>query len=184
MKLKELLVQELPKRGGWKPEWEKACAVDGLVAFLESGIWMPQGCICYRGSDQVTREQYEAALAASQKVEWDGVGLPSVGSKVEALTQGEWVEVVVAYTEAPEIIGVEQKWREALVFDSKTTRPFWADELRPIRSESDKKRDEVTKAIASTLFKDGDFDTKESLRLATFVYGALSRNEIPHIHIE
>ena len=64
MKLIDILVEELPKRGGWRPEWEKACAVDGLVAFLEGGIWMPQGCICYRGSDKVTREQYEAALAA------------------------------------------------------------------------------------------------------------------------
>lgn len=55
MKLIDLLVQELPKRKGWKPAWEKARADDGLVVFLQNGVWMPFGCICYRGSDEVTR---------------------------------------------------------------------------------------------------------------------------------
>lgn len=57
--------------------------------------------------------------------------------------------------------------------------------LSSIKKErDDAKRDSAQKAIANALFNDGDMDTAESLRLATFVYGAISRNEIPGICIE
>ena len=125
-----------------------------------------------------------AVIDAASKSEWDGEGLPPVGCRVEANGYGEWVEAIVAYTNRPEAHGDAVAWKEALVFDCKTTRPFWADEFRPIRSEADKKKETVEKAIADALFKDGDFDYAEALRLSTFVYGAMSRKEIPHIRID
>lgn len=184
MTLKELLVQELPKRGGWPVGAEFAHCLGFQIGFYMGNrvTIMPPWTIGLWASpleDKVTREQYESALAASQKVEWDGEGLPSVGSKVEALTQGEWVEVVVAYTEAPEIIGVEQKWREALVFDSKTTRPFWADELRPLRSEADKKREEVKHAIAELCRY-----SASNGHSADLIYDAIAAGKIPGVRIE
>ncbi|BBJ66270.1 hypothetical protein [Enterobacter sp. 18A13] len=83
--------------------------------------------------------------------EWDGEGLPPAGCRVEANYGGEWVEATVAYTDRPEAHGDAVAWKEALVFDCKTTRPFWADEFRPIRSEADKKRDEAIKKICEVL---------------------------------
>lgn len=52
------------------------------------------------------------------------------------------------------------------------------------RERDDKKRGDAEKAIAASLFNDGDMDTGESLRLATFVYGAILRNEIPGVRID
>ena len=85
MKLLDLLVQELPERGGW-PE----CALnatqdkDGEVGFSagavpefgyaawEGGDWCGSEFLTIRASDYataiVTREQYEASLAASKAV--------------------------------------------------------------------------------------------------------------------
>lgn len=169
MKLIDLLVLELPKRGGWKPEWEKACAVDGLVAFLESGIWMPQGCICYRGSDKVTREQYEAALAASQKVEWDGVGLPPVGVDAEVSVDGgrTWC----SYNAVKEHNGIR------LVEIGNFTEEFqsinWL--FRPIRSEADKKREEAIEAIASYALP---------YKCGADIYDAIAAGKIPGVRIE
>lgn len=166
MKLIELLVKKL---GGWPIDKKHHAFIaqdnDGdLWAFPSApsmnsgwGDWeVNSGDGCYLFNLEVaddnkeaiiTREQYEAALAAS-KPEWDGEGLPPVGCRVEANYGGEWVEATVAYTDRPESHGDAVAWREALVFDCKTTRPFWADELRPIRSEADKKRGEAVSAIA------------------------------------
>lgn len=89
MKLIDLLVQELPKRGGW-PVGAKACVqsdIDRELYFsgacpFESGIHLES-----KAEDEptaeITREQYEAALAASQQPAWNGEGLPPVGAEFE-----------------------------------------------------------------------------------------------------
>lgn len=115
--------------------------------------------------------------------EWNGEGLPPVGTICQAkvprsITGWEWRRVKVVESG---ILGAE---KEVLVYDLETTLPSWTDEFRPLRTEADKKRDEITNAIASALFKDGDFDTKESLRLATFVYGDIATGKIPGVKLE
>ncbi|HAS1731887.1 TPA: hypothetical protein NDS87_004936 [Enterobacter cloacae] len=164
MKLIDILVQELPKLGGW-PEGAVECVrfVDEATIdfYDEHGNW-PDDCsltygpiakaICITPTEPCQREsvtlvEYEAAFAAG-KTEWDGQGLPPVGCRIEANYGGEWVEATVAYTERPEAHGDAVAWKEALVFDCKTTRPFWADELRPIRSEADMKKQDAIFAIA------------------------------------
>lgn len=89
-----------------------------------------------------------AAIASASKQEWDGEGLPPAGCRVEAKYGGEWVEATVAYAGWPDTHSNAIAWNEALVFNCETTRPFWADEFRPIRSEADKKKQETIFAIA------------------------------------
>lgn len=88
MKLIDLLVQELPKRGGW-PEgaretiemhmdgcifFDGDCAPDEFTLPQCSNGWAPG---MWRFSNEVTREQYESALAASDGwIEWGGGGCP------------------------------------------------------------------------------------------------------------
>ncbi|EOW6807303.1 hypothetical protein ACOZ12_001965 [Cronobacter turicensis] len=209
MKLIDLLVQELPKRGGW-PDNKKYNAFisqdgNGEVWSFPSkpnmnvmrGRWgAPSGDGCYIGLittiaddfhvSTVTREQYEAALAAAQQPVWDGQGLPPVGCRIEAFSGGEWVEAIVTYNEPPECHGDAAAWKEVLAFDCKTTRPFWTDEFRPIRSEADKRRDEAIAALVD--FKIGYHShpkaAEEYLREVTALYDAILRGDIPHIRIE
>lgn len=117
VKLIDILVRELPKRGGW-PEGAVECVrfVDEATIdfYDEHGNW-PDDCsltygpiakaICITPTEPCQREsvtlvEYESALAAS-KPEWDGEGLPPVGCRVEANYGGEWVEAMV---ESPRII--------------------------------------------------------------------------------
>ena len=187
MKLIDILVQELPKHGGWPDGAVECCRfVDeaNIDFYDESGNW-PIDCGEKYGEialkavrkhtiplecEKVTLEQYESALAASQP-QWNGDGLPPVGCRVEANYGGEWVEATVAYTDRPDTLGDAVSWKEALVFDCKTTRPFWSDEFRPIRSEEDKKRDEALNAMAA-------YCTPEDLCTAIFA------GKIPHIQIK
>ena len=107
MKLKELLVQELPKRGGWPKDAEFAHFNGVQIGFymVNRATFYPPWTIGLSVStceDKVTRTQYEAALAVSQKVEWDGEELPPVGCEclTHAKPQGnEWCECkILAHT--------------------------------------------------------------------------------------
>ncbi|EKK4014431.1 hypothetical protein PNF50_002143 [Cronobacter sakazakii] len=217
MKLIDLLVQELPKRGGW-PD-----GVSFLEQYTDGSLFCGdtyQSLIRFDrvddfGYDGVTREQYEAALAASQRCVhewipsegrtssgvlcrkcgdydgpgedekmkesnsqvWDGEGLPPVGCRIEAFSGGEWVEAIVTYNEPPECHGDAAAWKEVLAFDCRTTRPFWTDEFRPIRSEADNRRDEAIAALKKL---------KPQLvgELAGYLYDEIAAGKIPHIRIE
>ena len=97
MKLIDLLVQELPKRGGWPDgvakihqdydgeTWAwlnhdsaKLLFTLGQVATNARKFGEREKC-----ENMVTHAQYESALAASQKSAWSGQGLPPIGAKVE-----------------------------------------------------------------------------------------------------
>ncbi|WP_318357639.1 hypothetical protein [Enterobacter sp.] len=184
MKLKELLVQELPKRGGWPEGAEIICSHGNghVYAYATkcrtSGRQLP----IYGGSGQaVTREQYESALAAAQP-QWDRNYPIKAGTDVEVHFEGDdsrvWTEFRVEYMRGDVVVLHDYRSDDVNAYSNKKLN------FRPIRSEADKKRDEIERAIANALFNDGDFDSAEALRLATFIYGAMSRNEIPHVHIE
>lgn len=151
MKLIDILVRELPNLGGWPPGAESLYQngkgrLVGTQGCIVNTVDMKLSVVAEDTHRSVTREQYEAALAAC-KPEWDGEGLPPVGCCVEANYGGVWVKATVAYTEPPEKYSAVDTWKEALVFDCNTTRPFWADEFRPLRSEEDKKRENLAKAL-------------------------------------
>jgi hypothetical protein len=152
VKLIDILLRELPDLGGWPPSTESLYQnakgrLVGTQGCIVNTVDMKLSVVAEDTHRSVTRQQYEAALIAS-KTEWDGEGLPPVGCRVEASYGGEWVEAIVAYTDRPESHGDAVAWKEVLVFDCKTTRPFWADEFRPIRSEADKKKEAAIFAIA------------------------------------
>lgn len=165
MKLIDILVQELPKRGGWPdggilsvqdcdkwicfstlPEVE----ISGLGEWVNhDGGWV--SCIknCEHLAEDysksiITREQYEAALAAS-KPEWDGEGLPPVGTVCEyikkSLTVKEWTECTIDYVGSSFIV-----YRDC--YGVEFTSIKCDIEFRPIRSEADKKKEAAIFAIA------------------------------------
>lgn len=110
MKLIDILVRELPNLGGWITGHYQ-CAQDktgevcfytkGKIHLVRYGMWsIPEDSEATHDGESrvvtsladdyaetiITREQYEAAIAASQRVEWDGVGLPPIGCECEKKT--------------------------------------------------------------------------------------------------
>lgn len=106
MKLIDLLVQELPKRGGWphnalsitQDDDGSLCVWDTNDPHYDGFSWKHHTgnslvhywhgiedvpLSCDHRESIVTYWQYKAALAASQKPTWNGEGLPPVGAKVE-----------------------------------------------------------------------------------------------------
>ena len=73
--------------------------------------------------------------------EWNGEGLPPVGTVCMANLDNGWTDVKVAY------IGDEGGCRGALVFEIKSTKPAWADEFRPLRTEAERARDKLAASL-------------------------------------
>ncbi|ELY4125472.1 hypothetical protein SMY53_000539 [Cronobacter malonaticus] len=151
MKLIDLLLQELPKHGGW-PE-----GVNFLEQYTDGSLFCGdtyQSLVRFDrvddfGYDGVTREQYEAALTAAQEPVWDGEGLPPVGTiceyqtssngnlpvRIECLTQDG-----VAFT----WLGGPDQYKGLDCVSA-----FYAAKyFKPIRSEADTKRAAVVTALA------------------------------------
>lgn len=200
MKLIDILVQELPKRGGW-PEGADFVAQDGRDGRIKFGrnpidvclasnwnneVWQGEwhfnskyDFICHDVSSDwrgiTSREQYEAALAAS-KTEWDGEGLPPVGTVCEGQfprhpgIQFEWQECLVLYVFK----------RECAVKAQGTSTLHYCDEFRPIRSEADKKRDAAVESMFYTL----PLDVMLGKDVREAIYDAIAAGKIPHIRID
>lgn len=149
MKLIDLLVQELPKRGGW-PHSVKMIR-QNYHGMLFNGS-EPSDPFFFAGekfemvdewrTSKVTREQYETALAAAQQSVWDGEGLPPVGCECEHCSYSGVVTVV-------QIIA-HFKNRAAMVAayipvegDVKQVRQSVADCFRPLRTEAERAIDEM-----------------------------------------
>lgn len=163
MKLIDLLVQELPKHGGW-PEGVALIdqARDGMI-FDPTDPVMPylfDSHLFELADDwdvtQVTREQYEAALAASQP-QWNGEGLPPVGCECEFYNgnryyvrnsspqDGQKVKVVHHEVSGAGIPCAVFVW----IGDDNSVKSEAAQSglFRPIRSVVERKRDDIANAI-------------------------------------
>lgn len=210
MKLIDILVQELPKRGGWiKGHYQCAQDKNGEVCFYTKGkihlarygMWSipTDSDATHDGESRVvtsladdyaetiiTREQYEAALAAS-KPEWDGKGLPPVGCECEWQDKNTkaWFPVVIAYSS--EWVTVVRELRPLKVGDAVECciNNFGEEkrlQFRPIHSEADKKRDEAIESIKAMLMYDYGDDPR--LNDAVILYDAIAAGKIPHIRID
>ncbi|WP_373203951.1 hypothetical protein [Citrobacter amalonaticus] len=194
MKLIDILVQELPKLGGWPN------GVTKISQDYNGEIW------CWRGNDYgtvksygriseiadnhrkqgkdesrdcfVTREQYEAALAASMP-EWDGEGLPPVGAEFEhsfhadGFSSWHWRKCTAVGKHG--VLCIDENDTELYLNDT-------SNRFRPIRSEADKKRDEAIESIKAMLMYDYGDDPR--LNDAVILYDAMAAGKIPHIRID
>ncbi|WP_105629755.1 hypothetical protein [Cronobacter malonaticus] len=189
MKLIDLLVRELPKRGGW-PKLAKKIHQDHDG---EVRGWIneddPQRIFTLdqvatnarpRAKDEtyenmVTRDQYEAAIAAAQQPVWDGEGLPPVGCECEISVCGGWEPGRIVFSD--ENIGVAYVCESSLSPTLDCVSGFSAlKHFRPIRSEADRRRDEIAKDINAAVDASGT--------LGHVLYDAIAAGKIPHIRIE
>lgn len=188
MKLIDLLVQELPKRGGW-PEGYDVVSTNGYGA-----VWAYKTKGCTAGRElyfhsttegSVTKEQYESALAASQKVEWDGAGMPPIGQRVVFFLNPcfDYDKEIVP----PEGTEMEVVAHKKTSDGNEVAVCYWdkngggmavclvPDSLMPEKSEADKKRDEAIEAIASYALP---------YKCGADIYDAIAAGKIPGVRIE
>ncbi|MDU7405656.1 MAG: hypothetical protein E7L15_17590 [Citrobacter portucalensis] len=189
MKLIDLLVQELPKRGGW-PDGVSIIEQDseGQLFEMESDYcsdfnleesddWL---------ADTVTKQQYETALAASQKPAWGGEGLPPVGCECEWRDRHVgWLPVKIKYIseqivviESPTNLCGVQKLTE-IAKDIICDKP----QFRPLRTEADKKREAAVEAIDYWMPEFIE-DTPNQLYHAKKLYDAIAAGKIPGVKLE
>lgn len=200
MKLIDLLVQELPKRGGW-PEVALSITQDNdgslcvwdtndphydgfswkhhhrnsLVYYWHGIEDVPLSCD-HRESI-VTYWQYKAALAASQKPTWNGEGLPPAGCECEYISNGtSWGKVKVIGLDGEKIvIRPSGEIYYAITQSNK-------DVFIPLRTEADKKRDAaldaIYGAIASAKREHNRSDEADE------VYKAIAAGKIPGVKLD
>lgn len=194
MTLLELLVRELPKRGGW-PEGATHIAQGGygnlFYRLARNNKMTDMGIKLAISTDyylcEVTREQYEAAITASQP-QWNGEGLPPVGCECEWLDKNtqKWFPVLIKY-QSSWVIGIQEiKDGEEdpveLSIDVLTDKERC--KFRPIRSEADEKRQEAVQAMCD--FKGNGVKCDESAGWGKAwyeLYDAIAAGEIPHIKL-
>ena len=198
MKLIDFLIRELPENGGWPEGATEICwhGKNEVYAYFYgaggaefgSPIIVPQRCH-YEGDANgfnITREQYEAAIAASEQVIWDGEGFPPVGVECDSLhcfVNSEWQRIIV-------------KWR-----DEKQFLYEWVREghpvhhllgyveqyrFRPLFAESEHKRDEAGLAIyhANKWNSEGELVNPSRMEDYKRAYDAILAGKIPHITLK
>lgn len=188
MKLIDLLVQELPKRGGWPKnvthigqDYDRELMFYGRGSAM-TGIFLNELAIDHRrrfgGSGaKITREQYEFALAASQKPSWNGEGLPPPGIECEFISNGvSWGKVkVIGFDDEKIVIRPSGEIYYAITPSNK-------DVFIPLRTEADKKRDAaldaIYGAIASAKREHNRSDEADE------VYKAIAAGKIPGVKLE
>ena len=202
MKLIDLLVQELPKRGGW-PEYALSITQDNdgslcvwdtndphydgfswkhhtrnsLVYYWHGIEGVPLSCD-HRESI-VTYWQYKAALAASQKPTWNGEGVPPVGCECEySLDAGRtWWKCKIDYIVATQGVVMLCDTFEGVQY-VKFSSYGGTLKFRPIRAEADKKRDEAINEIASMIGRGTFYEDAER------IYEAITSCKIPGVKLD
>ncbi|WP_053074689.1 hypothetical protein [Pluralibacter gergoviae] len=196
MTLLEILVKELPWKGGWPvgvnyiaqdSDWsiygfEERPELEDGHEWLDgtSGGWLLKVGILAESSDKstsvITRKQYEAALDDSKKMAWNGEGLPPVGCECEWEDKTGWFPVKIKYLSEWVIVfsGLTMDGEEVDI-----AKNLYADDVkfRPIRSEEERKRDESLAGLKKSLGHASDlFDVMR-------IYSAIAAGKIPHVKI-
>lgn len=201
MKLIDLLVQELPKRGGW-PDFAEVAVQDSdsqICFSSHSGVYTNKEQTDWYGGDWgsgdwrnpfidiladdrheciITRKQYEAALAASQKPAWNGEGLPQVGCECECYVDEGIIHCVV--------VGYDFDGK-AVVMRNVPARKYFSIQadsghIKPLRSEAERKRnDAAIKSMASVIdYRNGC----SSKPIAGWLYDAIAAGKIPGVKLD
>ena len=200
MTLLELLVKELPKRGGW-PEGADYAVQDNdgscdikfgagaaTVSYEARGVWVNDERSSWGIDTQesyirdlkilasdattaiITRDEYEAALASS-KNDWDGEGLPSVGKKFEFNASAGWMQAVMKYC--------GESFAIIVLNGSETWLKLDGVKFRPIRSEADKKRDAAIESLMQIVC-----GPSQASATVNKIYDAIAAGKIPGIKLE
>ena len=178
MKLIDLLVQELPKRGGWP------AGVDAVEQGGEGQLFEMESDYCSDFklkkcddwiADVVTRQQYESALAASQKPAWNGVGLPPSGVECEArlrCNDAGWFFFRCVGVDC----GVAFGWagKEAVTLGKGSY------EFRPLRTEAEIKRDAAIEAMQREADEGDNWIYSEY----EIIYDAIAAGKIPGVKLD
>ena len=196
MKLIDLLVQELPKRGGW-PEGAEYChltqydrhcltivfshkqvgTVNNPIISSEEMVFSGIGYLGNTLYDcTVTAGQYKSALAASKKPAWNGEGLPPVGCECEVSVNGgrSWC----TYRAINEKNGVR------LIEVGDLTEEFQNNNwiFRPLRTESERKHEAVLESICAVLeMVAQDYKREDEAKL---IYEAIAAGKIPGVKLD
>lgn len=193
MKLIEFLISESKKGWSWPSSIVKVTSTKGgrgvnfyfdyaCPPSLSNTLIAPTP---FPSSELVTREKYEAALAAS-KPEWDGEGLPPVGVECEARYRhssvAEWVFFRCVAVDCEVAFGWTGKKPVTLLKDN--------FEFRPIRSEADKKRENgvlsLAKAAGAMPFRYGETLSDGELLGSSWyeLYDKIAAGEVAGIRID
>lgn len=158
-------------------EWGNQCHRRDIFAYR-----LHKPGIKSRANDDRLEQDLNECIGASeaQAHEWDGIGRPKVGSICQAFIFGNWSDVKIAYA------GDEGGWNEALVFDVKSTKPAWADEFRPLRTEAEKKRDAMVNDMVETIFYyyGNPKGAEEYIGLANGIIEAIEIGKIPGVKLD
>ena len=194
MKLIDLLVQELPKRGGW-PEGAVECQrfVDeaNIDFFDGNGNW-DDNCFLTYGAiaaelvrkpvvscecEKVTFDQYQSALTASQKPAWNGEGVPPVGCECEYISNGtSWGKVKVIGLDGEKIV-IRPSGE---IYYAIT--PSNKDVFIPFRTEAERKHEAVLESICAVLeMVAQDYKREDEAKL---IYEAIAAGKIPGVKLE
>lgn len=195
MKLIDLLVQELPKRGGW-PEGAVECCrhygTNSIDFYDETGNW-DDDCYLKYGKDfakdciyeetsgshrlqSIPRSEYEAAIAASQKSSRDGQGLPPVGMHCEIVDP----DGVLMYGQGESGEVISHVENTAVIRMSYGLGCFEARFLRPLRSEAERKRDAAIEAMQ----RDADEGDNWIYSEYEIIYDAIAAGKIPGVKLD
>lgn len=174
MTLLEILVLELPKRGGWPDgvrtleQYGSGFVYDSRTSYTSE---FPLEMADFWSTSLVTREQYEAALAAVE-TEWNGEGLPPVGCECEIKRVADWMPVTIKFISTYHTVfttfgGTEDCYQTCSL------------QFRPIHSEADRKRDETINTMVE-VYRNALGDTEDAF---SEVYSAIAAGKIPHLKI-
>lgn len=195
MKLIDLLVQELPKRGGW-PEGAEYCHLTQydrhcltiVFSHSHSGTGgnnpiisneeMVFSGIGYLGDTlydcTVTAGQYESALVASQKPAWNGEGLPPVGCECEILFYGKYLGRCEVLFVGDSLIVWRQKSSQQEGSDYYTHL-----NIRPL-TEAEMKRDAAVEAMQ----READDSDNWIYSEYEIIYDAIAAGKIPGVKLD
>lgn len=201
MKLIDLLVQELPKRGGWPqnalsitqdndgslcawdtndPHYEgfswKHHTGNSLVHFWYGEEWATQLSSDHKESI-VTYWQYKAALAASKNSAWNGEGLPPVGCECEYISNGtSWGKVKVIGLDGEKIV-IRPSGE---IYYAIT--PSNKDVFIPFRTEAERKHEAVLESICAALeMVAQDYKREDEAKL---IYEAIAAGKFPGVKLD
>ena len=174
MTLLEILVKELPGLGGWPKDSDDELTISDRLPKIYWNFYETYKAAYTNAKELVTREQYEAALAESKKVAWNGEGLPPVGCECEIKRVTDWMPVTIKYISGSYTIFKTLGGTE-VCYETHSLQ------FRPVLSEEERRRDEITGAIGACIMF--AYDDNSDKTTEDHLYDAIAAGKIPHIKI-